>query len=87
MEMSPTYIMNDPNNNPPGIIIERISYNDIFEDTTDSIKHNVAHALIEQLIIQKSVRAVPLLVPLVEAFALPIFAERANLQKPHAEYV
>ena len=26
-------------------------------------------------------------VPLVEAFALPIVVERANLQKPHAEYV
>ncbi|MDE5584736.1 MAG: hypothetical protein K2I92_00160 [Muribaculaceae bacterium] len=32
-------------------------------------------------------RAVLLLVPLVEAFALPIVVERANLQKPHAEYV
>ena len=28
-----------------------------------------------------------LLAPLVEAFALPIFVERAELQKPHAEYV
>ena len=36
---------------------------------------------------KKSVRAVLLLVPLVEAFALPITVERANLQKPHAEYV
>ena len=35
---------------------------------------------------KKSVRAVLLLVPLVEAFALPITVERANLQKPHAEY-
>lgn len=36
---------------------------------------------------QKSVRAIPLPVPLAEAFALPITVERANLQKPHAEYV
>ena len=36
---------------------------------------------------KKSVRAVLLLVPLVEAFALPGIVERANLQKPHAEYV
>ncbi len=35
----------------------------------------------------KSARPYLLPVPLVEAFALPIFVERANLQKPHAEYV
>ncbi|MDE6006891.1 MAG: hypothetical protein K2G67_05005 [Muribaculaceae bacterium] len=28
-----------------------------------------------------------MLAPLVEAFALPGIVERANLQKPHAEYV
>ncbi|MDE6421842.1 MAG: hypothetical protein K2K95_00300 [Muribaculaceae bacterium] len=36
---------------------------------------------------RKSVRAVLLLVPLVEVFAVPITVERANLQKPYAEYV
>ena len=35
----------------------------------------------------KSARPYLLPVPLVEAFALPIVVERANLQKPHAEYV
>ena len=35
---------------------------------------------------KKSVRAVLLPVPLVEAFALPISVERANMQRPHAEY-
>ena len=35
----------------------------------------------------KSVRAVLLLVPLSEALELPITVERANLQKPHAEYM
>lgn len=43
--------------------------------------------LILMAIIQKSVRAVLLPVLLVEAFALPITVERANMQKPHAEYV
>lgn len=36
---------------------------------------------------KKSVRAVPLPVPLVEALELPIFVERANNAEPHAEYV
>ena len=31
-------------------------------------------------------RAIPLLVPHLEALELPIFVERANMQKPHAEY-
>ena len=35
---------------------------------------------------KKSARTLPLLVPQLEAFALPIFVERANLQRPHAEY-
>ena len=35
---------------------------------------------------KKSVRAILLLVPHLEALELPIGVERANLQKPHAEY-
>ena len=45
-----------------------------------------ASSLADRLV-KKSVRAVLLLVPLSEAFALPISVERANMRKPHAEYV
>lgn len=35
---------------------------------------------------KENVRASSLPVPRIEALALPIVAERANMQKPHAEY-
>ncbi|OKY85806.1 MAG: hypothetical protein BHV69_04380 [Bacteroidales bacterium 52_46] len=41
---------------------------------------------LDWFIIIKSARPYSLPVPPVEAFALPIVVERANLQKPHAEY-